>query len=75
MNKRHFLKTLSFFLLSLFNSKILLAIENSKIINPNLTDEQKRIMFGEGTERAGTSPLNFETVSYTHLTLPTILLV
>ena len=30
------------------------------IINPDLTDEQKKIMFEEATERAGTSKLNKE---------------
>ena len=30
------------------------------IINPDLTNEQKIIMFEEGTERAGTSELNYE---------------
>ena len=46
--------------------------------NPNLTAEQKLVMFEDGTERAGSSELNNEKregsypVSYTHLTLPTI---
>ena len=31
-----------------------------KIINPNLTEEQKKIMFNESTERAFSSPLNNE---------------
>ena len=55
--------------------------------NPNLTAEQKLVMFEDGTEPPGTSELNDEkrngsyycancgAVSYTHLTLPTILLV
>ena len=30
------------------------------IINPDLTDEQKKIMFDEATERAGSSILNRE---------------
>ena len=34
--------------------------------NPNLTAEQKLVMFEDGTELPGTS-----AVSYTHLTLPT----
>ena len=43
--------------------------------NPNLTSEQKLVMFEDGTEPPGTSELNYETVSYTHLTLPTTLSV
>ena len=31
-----------------------------KIINPNLTEEQKEIMFNESTERPFTSALNYE---------------
>ena len=31
-----------------------------KEINPKLTDEQKKIMFEEGTETPGSSELNFE---------------
>ena len=62
--------------------------------NPNLTAEQKLVLFEEGTEPPGSSELNKEkregsyhcancglklfdsnAVSYTHLTLPTILRV
>ena len=32
----------------------------TKKINPNLTTEQKLILFEEGTERAGSSELNHE---------------
>ena len=32
----------------------------TKKINPNLTAEQKLILFEEGTERAGSSELNHE---------------
>ena len=32
----------------------------TKKINPNLTAEQKLILFEEGTERAGSSELNYE---------------
>ena len=32
----------------------------SKKINPNLTEEQKKVLFEEGTEMAGTSELNQE---------------
>ena len=59
MKKRSFIKIIFYGLVSLLLPFKISAIEK-KIINPNLTDEQKRIMFGEGTERAGTSPLNFE---------------
>ena len=59
MKKRSFVKIIFYGLVSLLLPFKLSAIEK-KIINPDLTDEQKRIMFGEGTERAGTSPLNFE---------------
>ena len=38
----------------------LLYSATKKQINPNLTDEQKKIMFDESTERAFTSPLNEE---------------
>ena len=59
MKKRSFIKVIFYGLVSLILPLKISAIEK-KIINPDLTDEQKRIMFGEGTERAGTSPLNFE---------------
>jgi len=39
----------------------LLYSKTKKIINPNLTEEQKKIMFNESTERPYTSPLNNET--------------
>jgi hypothetical protein len=32
----------------------------TKKINPNLTGEQKLILFEEGTERAGSSELNYK---------------
>ena len=32
----------------------------TKKINPNLTEEQKSVLFDEGTELAGTSKLNHE---------------
>ena len=35
----------------------------TKKINPNLTAEQKLILFEEGTERAGSSELNHEKKS------------
>ncbi|MFL2889378.1 MAG: peptide-methionine (R)-S-oxide reductase MsrB [Pelagibacteraceae bacterium] len=59
--RRNFTKLigLSFIFLCVFPHK-LLSIPKKKIINPNLTDEQKKIMFEESTERAYTSPLNYE---------------
>ena len=59
MEKRTFIKIIFYSIASLFLPFKLSSIEK-KIINPNLSEEQKRIMFGEGTERAGTSELNFE---------------
>ena len=56
-SKRKFVKILSFsVLVSLFPIKTLLAA-TKKIINPNLSKEQKNIMFNEGTERPFTSDL------------------
>ena len=84
--RRAFLKILGVSLVSSlllpFNS-ILAATK--KLLNKDLTDKQKNIMFNEGTERPFSSELNKENrqgfyhcancgakpVSYTHLTLPT----
>ena len=56
-NKRKFTKILGFSaLVLLFPIKTLLAA-SKKIINPNLSKEQKNIMFNEGTERPFTSDL------------------
>ena len=56
-SKRKFTKILSFSaLLLLFPIETLLAA-TKKIINPNLSKEQKNIMFKEGTERPFTSDL------------------
>ena len=56
-SKRKFNKILGFSaLVLLFPIKTLLAA-NKKIINPNLSKEQKNIMFNEGTERPFTSEL------------------
>ena len=56
-SKRKFTKILSFSaLVLLFPIKNLLAA-TKKIINPNLSKEQKKIMFNEGTERPFTSDL------------------
>jgi peptide-methionine (R)-S-oxide reductase len=59
--RRKFLKLLGLTYLSYFilPYRTLYSV-TKKIINPNLTDEQKKIMFGERTERAFTSPLNNE---------------
>ena len=55
--KRKFVKILGFSaLIMLFPIKALLAA-TKKIINPNLSKEQKNIMFNEGTERPFTSDL------------------
>ena len=63
MKKRKFIKLLvstfsSFFFIPL--SSLYATIEK-KIINKSLTEEQKKIMFKEGTERPFTSSLNYET--------------
>ena len=60
-NKRKYLKFLgsSIILTSLFPYNLLVAA-TKKIINPNLTEEQKKIMFKESTERPFSSPLNNE---------------
>ena len=59
--KRNFLKLtgLSFLSLVLLPYRLLYSA-TKKIINQNLTDEQKNIMFNEATERPYTSPLNYE---------------
>ena len=59
--RRKFLKLLSFSCLSLlsFPYNLLNAI-TKKIINPNLTIEQKKIMLDEATERPYSSALNQE---------------
>ena len=55
--KRKFIKILGFSVLSLlFPLKAILAA-TKKVINPNLSKEQKKIMFNEGTERPFTSDL------------------
>ena len=59
--RRKFLKLFSFSYLSFiilpFN---ILNAATKKIINPNLTEEQKNIMFNESTERPFSSALNYE---------------
>ena len=43
-----------------YNTKLNNDESEYNIINPDLTDEQKKIMFDEATERAGSSVLNKE---------------
>ena len=59
--RRNFLRLFGFISIStvLFPVNLLFSA-TKKIINPNLTNEQKKIMLEEGTERAFTSPLNNE---------------
>ena len=59
--RRNFLKFLSYTCLStlLFPYNLLRAV-TKKIINPNLTEKQKKIMLKEDTERPYSSPLNQE---------------
>ena len=59
--RRNFLKIISLSYLStlLFPYNFLSAV-TKKIINPNFTDKQKKIMFEGATERPYTSPLNQE---------------
>ena len=60
-NKRIYLKFISLtFLSTILLPYELLLSATKKIINQDLTKEQKKIMFDEGTERAFTSPLNNE---------------
>ena len=59
MNKRTFFKILFYGIVSFAFPFKIFAVEK-RIINPNLTEEQKNIMFKGGTERAGTSVLNYE---------------
>ena len=60
-SKRNFFKLLG---LSLISVALLpyrfIYSATKKIINQNLTDEQKEIMLNEATERPYTSPLNHE---------------
>jgi peptide-methionine (R)-S-oxide reductase len=60
-NKRKYLKfiSLTFFIGILFPYKIVFSAAK-KILNPDLTKEQKNIMFEEGTEKPFTSSLNNE---------------
>ena len=59
--RRNFLKYLGLSLISvyLFSYKLAHAVAK-KIINPNLSEEQKKIMFKNSTEKPFSSPLNNE---------------
>ena len=60
-SKRNFLRLFGLSFLSILLSPYqLLYSATKKIINQNLSDEQKNIMFNEATERPYTSPLNHE---------------
>ena len=60
MNKRSFIKLFFYGFVSLIIPLKKASTLEKRIINPNLTDEQKKIMFGGGTELAGSSILNYE---------------
>ena len=55
--KRKFIKILGFSALALFFPIKAILAATKKAINPNLSKEQKNIMFNEGTERPFTSDL------------------
>ena len=60
-HKRKFLKLLGLSCLSIILLPYnLLYSATKKIINPNLTDKQKKIMLEEATEQPYSSPLNQE---------------
>ena len=60
-SKRNLLRLFGLSFLSILLSPYkLLYSATKKIINQNLSDEQKKIMFNEATERPYTSPLNYE---------------
>ena len=59
--RRNFLKLAGASFLSIFLLRYkLLYAATKKIINPDLSDEQKDIMFNEATEKPYSSPLNNE---------------
>ena len=59
--RRSFLKLLGFsYLSAIFLPYNLAHSAAKKIINPNLTEEQKKIMLDQATEKPFSSPLNFE---------------
>ena len=56
-SKRNFVKIFSLGAIFIFTNLKSLLASTKKIINQNLSKEQKNIMFNEGTERAFTSSL------------------
>ena len=59
--RRKFLKLLGFsYLSTVFLPHSFLYSATKQIINPNLTEEQKKIMLDQATEEPFSSPLNFE---------------
>ena len=56
-SKRKFIKIFGFSTLILFFPLKAIFAATKKIINPKLSEEQKKIMFNEGTERPFTSEL------------------
>ena len=57
LKKRKFIKILTFSALTLLYPIQGILASTKKVINPNLSKEQKNIMFNEGTERPFTSDL------------------
>lgn len=57
LSKRIFIKILGFSTLAILLPIKAILAASKKIINPNLSEEQKKIMFNEGTERPFTSDL------------------
>ena len=55
--KRKFVKILGFSAFALFFPIKAILAATKKVINPNLSKEQKKVMFNEGTERPFTSDL------------------
>ena len=55
--KRKFIKILGFSALALILPIKAILAATKKVINPNLSKEQKNVMFNEGTERPFTSDL------------------
>ena len=60
MIKINFLKILGLSYLTITVLPFNLFAQKNKIINPNLSEEQIKIMFKEGTEKPFSSPLNNE---------------
>ncbi len=62
MNRRRFIKSISYiyFFSCLNEFNLLFANDLRKVINPSLSQEQKKIMFEDSTERPFSSPLNHE---------------